>query len=53
MPGPRGRAPTSRADIAILESDLGVIGGDDLVERRECAVVELHHHALQGAQRRR
>ena len=48
----RPRADEQR-DVAVLEGDLGVVRRDDLVERRERAVVELHHHALQGAQRRR
>jgi hypothetical protein len=51
------RAARTRADqqsnVAVLERDPRVVGRDDLVERRERAVVELHDHALQRAERRR
>ena len=38
--------------MAIFERDARIIGGDDLGERRERAVVEFHHDALQRRQRR-
>ena len=52
MPGPRGRAPTSSATWQSLERDFRVVGRDDTVERRERAIVEFHHDALQRPQRR-
>jgi hypothetical protein len=48
----RARAD-QQGDLAVLEGDFRVIGRDDLVQQRERAVVELHHHALQRRQRRR
>ena len=40
-------------DVAVPEGNFGIVGGDDLVQRREGAVVELHHDALQAGQSRR
>ena len=48
----RTRADQQR-DVAILEGDLGIVGRDDPVQRRERAVVEFHDHALQRAEGRR
>ena len=48
----RPRADQQRG-VAILERHARIVGGDDLVERGECAVVELHHHARELRQRRR
>jgi hypothetical protein len=47
MPGPRGRAPTSRRDVGVLEGDQRIVGADHAGEQREGAVLELHHHAAQ------
>jgi alpha-beta hydrolase superfamily lysophospholipase len=51
------RSTRTRADqervVDVLESDIDVIGGDHTGQGRERAVVEFHHHALQGRQRRR
>ena len=53
MPGPRGSRADEQCGVAVLERDLGVVGRDDLVQRRERAVVEFHDDALQRAERRR
>ncbi len=41
-----------QADVEVAERHLRIIRRDDLVERRECAVVQLHHHPVERAQRR-
>jgi hypothetical protein len=48
----RARADQQRC-LAILEGYFGVVGGDDLVERGEGAVIEFHHHTRELRQRRR
>jgi len=53
MPGPRGRAPTSSATLQSLKPTFGSSVCDDLVQRRERAVIELHDDALQRAECRR
>ena len=40
-------------EIAILEADVGIGSGRHLVQSREGAVVQLHHHALHRRARRR
>ena len=50
MPWVRGREPTSRAHVGTLEGGLGLVGLHDAVQQRERAVLELHGHALQGAE---
>jgi len=47
MPGPRGLRADQQRDLDVLERDHRVGGGDHAVQERECAVVQLHHHALQ------
>ena len=47
MPGPRGRAPTSRARLTPSKTVVCVVADLDLGERREGAVVELHDDALE------
>ena len=39
-------------EIGVGERGLQVVGGDHVGQQREGAVVQLHHHALQGLQRR-
>ncbi len=51
--GTAGPGADEHGDVAIPEGNFGIVGGDDLVERREGAVVELHHDALQAGQSRR
>jgi hypothetical protein len=51
--GPRGMAPTSRSHLRAREALVGVIAGFHAGERREGAVGELHHHALDGLHGRR
>ena len=48
MPGPRGRAPTSRARLTPSKTVRRVVADLDLGERREGAVVELHDDALES-----
>ena len=48
----RPRADQQRR-MAVLERHARIVGGDDPVERREGAVVELHDHARELRQRRR
>ena len=50
MPGPRGPGADEQRSVAVAEGNFGVIGSDDLVEGRECAVGELHDDALQRRQ---
>ena len=50
MPLLRGRAPTSRAMLASPKASLASSLMTTSLEQREGAVVELHHHALQGAE---
>ena len=52
MPGPRGRAPTSRARLTPSKIFVGVGADLDAGQRREGAVVELHDDALERLQRR-
>ena len=52
MPLVRGRAPTSRARFAPSKIGVRVVADLDAGQRRERAVVELHHHALERLERR-
>jgi hypothetical protein len=52
MPGPRGRAD-QHGNLAVLEGDARIVGRRYFVEREERAIVQLHHNALHGAERRR
>ena len=52
MPGPRGRAPTSRARLTPSKIVAGVVADLDAGQGRERAVVELHDDALERLQRR-
>ena len=52
MPGPRGRAPTSRARLTPSKIFSGVVADLHAGELREGAVVELHHDALEGLEGR-
>ena len=51
------RAARPRADqhgdLGILERDFRIIGDDDLLQQRERAILQLHHHAPQCRQRGR
>ena len=51
------RAARPRADqhgnLAVLEGDSRIVGRGHFVEREERAIVQLHHHALHRAERRR
>src|SRR5690554_2441818 len=46
------RAAGTRADqqgeVGVLEGDVGIVGGDDVLHQRKGAVVQLHHHTLEG-----
>ena len=42
-----------QGDVGVTERDVGVVGADDLGQQRERAVVELHLHAFERAERRR
>ena len=42
-----------QGDVGVAERDVGVVGAHDLGQQREGAVVELHLHALERAERRR
>ena len=46
MPGPRGRAPTSRPTLQPSKACLGIVVDVDLAQQREGAVVQLHRGAL-------
>ena len=48
IPGPRGRAPTSRPTLQPSKAAFGVVVDVDAGEQREGAVVELHRGALGG-----
>ena len=52
MPLVRGRAPTSRARFAPSKIGVRVVADLDPGQRRERAVVELHHDALERLERR-
>ncbi len=39
--------------VAILERNIRVVSGDDIVQEREGAIVQFHDHALERAERRR
>ena len=53
MPALRGIAPDEQGDVGVAERDVGVVGAHDVGEQREGAVVELHLHAVERAERRR
>ena len=53
MPGPRGRAPTSRARLTPSKTVVGVVADLHAGQGRERAVVELHDDALEGLEGRR
>src|SRR5690606_2396011 len=42
-----------QGDVGACEADVGVIGHDDILKQRECAVVEFHHNAFEGFHGRR
>ena len=42
-----------QGDVGVAERDVGVVGAHDIGEQRERAVVELHLHAAERAERRR
>ncbi len=42
-----------KRDLAVAKGGLGLIRGHHLIQRRERAVVQLHHHSAQSRQRRR
>ena len=45
--------PDEQGDVDVAERHVGVVGAHDVGEQREGAVVELHPHALERAERRR
>ena len=49
MPCLRGNAPTSRAQLHAVERLVRVVGDDDVLQRREAAVFQLHAPRLRGA----
>ena len=51
MPGLRGKEPTRSAQLQSVERLVGVVGDDDVLQRREAAVVQLHRDALGDVQR--
>ena len=53
MPALRGMAPTSRATSASPKATSASSVHDHAGEQREGAVVELHRHAVERAERRR
>ena len=53
MPGTARPGADQHGEIAVLEADVGIGRGRHLVQSREGAVVQLHHHALHRRARRR
>ena len=53
MPCLARHRPDEQGDVGVAERRVGVVGADDLGQQRKGAVVELHAHALEGAERRR
>ena len=53
MPGLARHRPDEQGDVGVAERHVGVVGADDPGEQRERAVVELHAHAFERAERRR
>ena len=49
---PAGHRPDQQGPVRARERRVGVGGRDHLVEQRECAILELHPHALQCGHRR-
>ena len=53
MPCLARHRPDEQGHVGVTERDVGVVGAHDVGEQRERAVVELHPHALERAERRR
>jgi hypothetical protein len=45
-----GEGTNQEGNIDILEGDGGIVGGDNTSKGWECAVSELHHNAIEGAE---